>query len=500
MAEWKTDTEEVKKVVGRCREFKRSLQEEKCSPFIKDLDSYALKIIVERRKTEMQLEKAIGKLNAARKKRRGFWGFLGEIGRDFCNAVGSVIPPVKLCAELCEKGLNLMEDNIERWEHNVRLLERMLEIYSTQAKASVDLVNQAWEGVKKRLHFYTDKHQEFIRRLKQASDAIDNEYNFPTPGVLLEYDFERPAISYTPKKSVFNERLKDLRENFSASLYADLCADLKDKINAFSHRDRAKASKERELEKNLEDLTPSFRDKTNALSGDDLERLAISKEKELEKDLEDLMPSVLSVPSYNESLTLAKKNCVKNCKKALEDFAEKIKEAPNDSNAINEAFDSLETELERATENLSQKIDPILECNENYAQKALEYREFLESRKESFIVDEKNPYPEEVRFNEWRLAEFDSVFSAIVPLEDLNKTACAHHALKALQAALKDNDLGFDATELEQIAKGFIPRGYLWHFDANILGNVALVREELLLGVKHTKGYSLWTEFLQKQN
>ncbi|GAA7100463.1 hypothetical protein ID0213_01230 [Helicobacter pylori] len=98
------------------------------------------------------------------------------------------------------------------------------------------------------------------------------------------------------------------------------------------------------------------------------------------------------------------------------------------------------------------------------------------------------------------MAEFDSVFSAIVPLEDLNKTACAHHALKALQAALKDNDLGFDTAELEQIAKRFIPRGYLWHFDANVLGNVALVREELLLGVKHTKGYKLWTTFLQTQN
>ncbi|WP_425250649.1 5-amino-6-(5-phosphoribosylamino)uracil reductase [Helicobacter pylori] len=420
-----------------------ALQKDKCGGFIKDLDSYALKIIVERRKTEMQLEKAIGELKKAKKERSGFWGFLGELGRDFCNAVGSVIPPVKLCAELCEKGLNLMEDNIEKWEHNVRLLERMLEIYSNQAKASANLVNQAWEGVKKRLHFYTDKHQEFIRRLKQASDAIDNEYNFPTPGVLLEYDFERPAISYSPKKSVFNERLKDLRENFSASLYVDW----KNKINAFSHRDRAKASKERELEKNLEDWmgTSSYDENPN----DELDRMAISKEQELEKSLEDLMPSVLSVPSYNESLTLAKKNCVKNCKKALEGFAEKIKESPNDSNAINEAFDSLETELERATENLSQKIDPVLERNENYAQKALEYREFLESRKEGFIVDEQNPYPEEVRFNEWRLAEFDSVFSAIVPLEDLNKTACAHHALKALQAALKDNDLGFDATELE---------------------------------------------------
>ncbi|WP_370865930.1 HNH endonuclease [Helicobacter pylori] len=382
-----------------------------------------------------------------------------------------------------------MEDNIEKWEHNVRLLERMLEIYSNQAKASADLVNQAWEGVKKRLHFYTDKHQEFIRRLKQASAAIDNEYNFPTPGVLMEYDFERPTFSYTPKKSVFDERLKDLREDFSTSLYADL----KDKISAFSYGDRATTSKEREL-----DLTgaSSYDENPN----DELDRLASSKEREFEKSLEDLMPSVLSVLSYNESFSLAKNRCVKNCKKALEGFTEKIKEAPNDLNAMNEAFDNLETELEHATESLSQKIAPILERNENYTQKALEYREFLESRKEDFMVDEKNPYPEEVRFNEWRLAEFDSVFSAIAPLEDFNKTACAHHALKALQAVLKDNDLGFDATELEQIAKGFIPRGYLWHFDANVLGNVALVREELLLGVKHTKGYLLWKQFLQTQN
>ncbi len=493
MAEWKTDTEEVRQIVKACRDFKRSLQEEKCAQFIKNLDSYALKIIVEHRKIEMQLEKAIGKLNAAKKKRSGFWGSVLDFCGGVCDAVSIIFPPAKLGAEACEKGLNLMEDNIEKWEHNVRLLERMLEIYSTQTKASVELVEGAWEGVKKMLHFYTDKHQEFIRRLNYASAAIDNEYNFPTPGVLMEYDFERPTFSYSPKKSVFDERLKDLRENFSASLYADW----KDRINAFSKKDRAKASKERELE-NLEDLmgVSSYDENPN----DELDRMASSKEREFEKSLEDLMPSSLGVHSYDESLNLAKKHCVKNCKKALEGFTEKIKEAPNDPNAVNEAFDSLETELERATENLSQKIDPVLERNEDYTQKALEYREFLEKEKEGFIVDEKNPYPEEVSFNEWRLAEFDSVFSAIVPLEDLNKTACAHHALKALQAALKDNDLGFDATDLEQIAKGFIPRGYLWHFDANVLGNVALVREELLLGVKHTKGYSLWTEFLQKQN
>ncbi len=491
MAEWKTDTEEVKQIVKRCRDFKGSLQEERCAQFIKNLDSYALKIIVERRKIEMQLQKAIGELKKAKKERKGFWGFLGELGRDFGNAVGSVIPPVKLCAELCEKGLNLMEDNIEKWEHNVRLLERMLEIYSIQTKASVELVEGAWKSVKKILWFYTDKHQEFIKRLNYASEAIDNEYNIAPPEILNEGDFESPTIVYHPKKSVFDERLKDLREDFSFSLYADL----KNRINANS--DRAKASKERELE-NLEDLmgASSYDENPN----DELDRMASSKEREFEKSLEDLMPSVLSVPSYNESLTLAKKHCVKNCKKALEGFTEKIKEAPNDSNAINEAFDNLERELEIATENLSQKIDPVLECNENYAQKALEYREFLEGRKEGFIVDEKNPYLEEVRFNEWHLAEFDSVFSAIVPLEDLNKTACAHHALKALQATLKDNDLGFDATELEQIAKGFIPRGYLWHFDANVLGNLALVKEELLLGVKHTKGYLLWKQYLQTQN
>ncbi len=567
MAEWKTDTEEVKKVVGKCREFKRSLQEEKCAQFIKNLDKYARETLLEHRKIEHRLQEAREGLRKAKKKKGGFLGFI----RDAVNTFSSVFPPIKPIGDLALEALGLaskkMEENTEKWEKNVRLLERMLEIYSTQAKASVDLVEGAWEGVKKRLHFYTDKHQEFIRRLKQASEAIDNEYNFPTPGVLMEYDFERPTISYTPKKSVFNERLKDLREDFSASLYADW----KDKINAFSKKDRAKASKEREgdltgadkesltlaknrcvknckkalqdfaekikespndlnamneafnrlktelervsddeclkgLRENLAslyaDLCADLKDKIhhNALSNEELECVMASKERELEKNLEDLMPSVLSVPSYNESLNLAKKHCVKNFKKALQDFAEKIKKSPNDLNAINEAFDNLETELERATENLSQKIVPILERYENDKHHALGYGEFLEKEKKGFMVDEQNPYPEEVRFNGLRLAEFDSVFSTIVPLEYFNKTACAHHAIKALEAVLKNRDLGFDATELEQIAKGFIPKGYLWHFDANVLGKLALVGEELLLSVKHTKGYLLWKQFLQTQN
>ncbi|WP_423786919.1 HNH endonuclease [Helicobacter pylori] len=446
------------------------------------------------------------------------------------------------------------------------MLVQALEIYSTQAKASVELVEGAWESVKKSLNFYTDKHQEFIKRLNQASEAIDNKYNIVPPEVLKERDFESPTIVYRPKKSVYDECLKDLREDFSFSLYADL----KNRFNASSRSDRIKASKEQELDlmsgahsfdeslslakknsvknfkealkdfgekikkspndlsamneafnhlktelervsnderlkglrENLDSLYADLKDKIhhNALSNDELDRMIAFREREFEKNLEDLMPSSLGVPSYDESLSLAKERCVKNCKEALQDFGEKIKESPNDLNAMNEAFDNLETELERATENLSQKIALILERYENYKKQALGYGEFLEKEKEGFMVDEQNPYPEEVRFNELRLAEFESVFSAIVPLEDLDKTACAHHALKALEAALKNRDLGFDATELEQIAKGFIPKGYLWHFDANVLGNLALVREELLLSVKHTKGYSLWKQFLQTQN
>ncbi|GAA8880293.1 HNH endonuclease [Helicobacter pylori] len=346
--------------------------------------------------------------------------------------------------------LKFMKEDTEKCKRNVELLQQVLEIYSIQARASRELVDGAWESVKKILGFYANKHQEFIKRLNYASEAIDNEYNIAPPEILNEGDFESPTIVYNPKKSVFDERLKDLREDFSLSLYADL----KDKIHH------------------------------NALSDDELDRIIAFRGQEFEKNLEDLMPSSLGVFSYDESLNLAKKHCVKNCKKALQDFTEKIKKSPNDLNAMNETFNNLETELERATENLSQKTAPILERYENYKQQALGYGEFLEKEKEGFMVDEQNPYPEEVRFNELRLAEFDSVFSAIVPLE----------------AELKNRDLGFDATELEQIAKGFIPRGYLWHFDANVLGNLALVKEELLLGVKYTKGYLLWKQFLQTQN
>ncbi|WP_120873590.1 HNH endonuclease [Helicobacter pylori] len=569
MAEWKTDTEEVRQIVKACRDFKRSLQEEKCAQFIKNLDGYARKeILLERKKIELQLQDAREGLRRAKKDRGGFWSSVLEGVRDVCSMVSRVIPPVELGVKACDKALNYMKEDTEKCKRNVELLQQALEIYSTQARVSRELVERAWESVKKILGFYTNKHQEFIKRLNYVREAIDNQYNIAPPEILNESDFESPTIVYRPKKSVYDEHLKDLREDFSFSLYADL----KDRFQRSSSGglDHAKAPRDHgkdlmsgaysfdgglslakknsvknfkealkdfgekikespndlnamneafnylktELERvsgdeclkglreNLDSLHADLKDKIhhNALSSDDLERMASFREQEFEKNLEDLMPSSLGVSSYDESLSLAKKHCVKNCKKALQDFTEKIKESPNDLNAMNEAFNNLETELERATENFSQKTAPILERYENDKQQALGYGEFLEKEKEGFIVDEQNPYTEEVRFNELRLAEFDSVFSVIVPLEDLDKPACAHHALKALEAALKNRDLGFDATELEQIAKGFIPRGYLWHFDANVLGNLALVKEELLLGVKHTKGYLLWKQFLQTQN
>ncbi|EQL74030.1 HNH endonuclease [Helicobacter pylori] len=458
MAEWKTDTEEVKQIVKACRDFKRSLQEERCAPFIKNLDGYAQEILLERKKIEHQLQGAREELKKAKSNEKG--ARLVLRGLQFASGISSIWPPSRIAAGLAvaaaEMALKIMEEDTEKWKKNVELLVQALEIYSTQAKASAELVEGAWEGVKKALWFYTDKHQEFIKRLNKASEAIDNGYNIAPPEILKESDFESPVVIYNPKKSAFDERLKDLREDFSFSLYADL-------KNRFQRRSSGES------------------DRTKAHGGHG-------------KDL------MSGTHSFDGDLSLAKKHCVKNCKKALQDFTEKIKKSPNDLNAINEAFNNLEIELERATENLSQKIAPVLERYENYKKQALGYGEFLEKEKEGFIVDEQNPYPEEVRFNELRLAEFESVFSVIVPLEDLDKTACAHHALKALEAALKNRDLGFDATELEQIAKGFIPKGYLWHFDANVLGNLALVREELLLSVKHTKGYLLWKQFLQTQN
>ncbi|GAA8804804.1 hypothetical protein VN1316_02390 [Helicobacter pylori] len=198
------------------------------------------------------------------------------------GAVSVVYPPARAAGALAVAAIGLaskfIEEDTEKCKRNVELLQQALEIYSIQARASKELVEGAWESVKKVLGFYTHKRQEFIKCLNYVREAIDNQYNIALPEILNEGDFESHTIVYNPKKSVFDKRLKDLREDFSFSLYADL----KDKIH------------------------------NNALFNEELERMASSKEQEFEKKLEDLMPSSLGVFSFDESLNLAKKHCVKN--------------------------------------------------------------------------------------------------------------------------------------------------------------------------------------------
>ncbi|GAA9062475.1 hypothetical protein BTM312_03520 [Helicobacter pylori] len=306
MAEWKTDTEEVKQIVKKCRDFKESLQEEKCAQFIKNLDGYAQEILLERRKIELQLQGVIEELRKAKRNEEGAKYVLR--GLQVGSFLSFIFPPVRIAATVAiaaaEMVLKFMKEDTEKCKRNVELLQQALEIYSIQARAIRELVDGAWESVKKILGFYTHKHQEFIKRLNYVREAIDNQYNIAPLEILNEGDFESPTIVYNPKKSVFDERLKDLREDFSLSLYADL----KDRINASSNSDRAKAPKEQEL---------------------------------------DLMSGAYS---FDEGFLLAKKDCVKNFKGALKDFAEKIKKSPNDLNAMKEAFNHLKTELERVSD------------------------------------------------------------------------------------------------------------------------------------------------------
>ncbi len=205
MAEWKTDTEEVKQIVKKCRDFKGSLQEEKCAQFIKDLEGYAREILVESRKIERRLQEAIEELRKAKRNEKG--ARLVLRGLQVGSFVSSIWPPARIAAmaaiAAAEMVLKFMEEDTRKCKRNVELLEQALEIYSTQARASRELVEEAWESVKRALNFYTDKHQEFIKRLNYASEAIDNQYNIAPPEILNEGDFESPTIVYNPKKKRF---------------------------------------------------------------------------------------------------------------------------------------------------------------------------------------------------------------------------------------------------------------------------------------------------------
>ncbi|GHS18883.1 hypothetical protein VN1027_02450 [Helicobacter pylori] len=94
MAEWKTDTEEVKQIVKKCRDFKGSLQEEKCAQFIKNLDGYALEILLECRKIELQLQGVIEELRKAKRNEGGAKYVLR--GLQVGSLLSFIFPPVRI--------------------------------------------------------------------------------------------------------------------------------------------------------------------------------------------------------------------------------------------------------------------------------------------------------------------------------------------------------------------------------------------------------------------
>lgn len=113
MAEWKTDTEEVRQIVKACRDFKRSLQEERCAQFIKNLDSYVREILLERRKIEHQLQDAINGLREAKKKKKSFWrSLLGGV-RDVFKGVSKVFLPAELGVAACDEALSYERKRIK---------------------------------------------------------------------------------------------------------------------------------------------------------------------------------------------------------------------------------------------------------------------------------------------------------------------------------------------------------------------------------------------------
>ncbi len=172
---------------------------------LSNLDGYALEILLECRKIEFQLQGAIEELRKAKRNEGGAKYVLR--GLQVGSLLSFIFPPVKIAATAAiaaaEMVLKFIKEDTEKCKRNVELLQQALEIYSIQARASRELVEGAWESVKKILGFYTHKHQEFIKRLNYVREAIDNQYNIVPPEILNESDFESPTIVYNPKKKRF---------------------------------------------------------------------------------------------------------------------------------------------------------------------------------------------------------------------------------------------------------------------------------------------------------
>ncbi len=111
MAEWKTDTEEVKQIVKKCRDFKGSLQEEKCAQFIKNLDGYALEILLECEKIKHQLQGAIEELRKAKGNEGGAKYVLR--GLQVGSLLSFIFPPARAAGALAVAAIGLASKFIE---------------------------------------------------------------------------------------------------------------------------------------------------------------------------------------------------------------------------------------------------------------------------------------------------------------------------------------------------------------------------------------------------
>ncbi|WP_229905160.1 hypothetical protein [Helicobacter pylori] len=134
------------------------MQEEKCAQFIKNLDGYAREILLERRKIELQLQGVIEELRKAKRNEGGAKYVLR--GLQVGSLLSFISSPARIATTAAitatEMASKFIEEDTKKCKRNVELLEQALEIYSIQARASKELVDGAWESVKKILGFYAN--------------------------------------------------------------------------------------------------------------------------------------------------------------------------------------------------------------------------------------------------------------------------------------------------------------------------------------------------------
>ncbi|WP_231173194.1 hypothetical protein [Helicobacter pylori] len=98
------------------------MQEEKCAQFIKNLDGYALEILLERRKIEFQLEKAKRELRKAKQNKDNL-GWVTSGLQFVTGAVSVVYPPARVAGALAVAAIGLaskfMEEDTKKYEKNV---------------------------------------------------------------------------------------------------------------------------------------------------------------------------------------------------------------------------------------------------------------------------------------------------------------------------------------------------------------------------------------------